>query len=491
MAGRRVPRVLHALALAGALALVLGVTYAPHALLPGSPVDDENAPGLLRLAQGYLARAELSLRGQVHERGFHTSVIMLQELTGLDWLALFRYLPAAWLALSALLLWAALRPWPGAPVAAALVAFVPTSVRFLGPAFLVPSAFGLAWVAATLLLAPRAARSPKAAGALLLLVVWAFFVHLLLGFAALLVLLCALPFVRGDRRSVALLALVALVPVLALSQAFADDVGTESERIGALPTDLTIFDQVGLPFILLWAVGCAVVALRPPAQAQLAVQAATLASLVAFTFIVLDLSLHLKLYALYDRWHQPWALLATVPVAGALVTGGQAVVDEALTWLRARGIARRAPSRAVAGALCVAGLLLVTQPAIAAHIDARYYHVINDKDWEAYTWAAEHVNGTYGVFLSDPWKSVVFAAVSGKEPFTYLAPGAPPVNGPDYAAYRRNHHNDSLWLVERDVSVVIDPVAADGPGFAPTGPMTYQLGWDDAKDLASLRAKGG
>jgi hypothetical protein len=526
------PRVrsgLEALALLGVLGLVASVAYLPHAdsftndpgegpagwllaktygrwVVRGTTDDyehtvhvDENIhwammgaiqrAGTLRhpdeLGGGATRDVILSLRGLVHERGFHVALVSLQSLTGIAWQDLFRWLPALWAATTAWAVWAALRPWPGAWLAAPLVALVPTSARFLGPGFLVPIGFGLAWVAVALLLAPVAAARGRTTALLLLVVGWAFFIHLIAGFAAALVLACALPFARGERRGLAVLSAAGLAPVVWLFQAFQHDFDRELSKLGTLPNDLTIFDQLGLPILALWGVGCALAALRPPKVARLAVQAATLASVVAFAFIALNLALDLRLYALYDRWHQLFALLAAIPVAHAALTFG-----EALATLGATVGAGRLRVPQAQGLAVVLGVVLLAGAAdagLAGHLREPYYHVLDDADWEAFTWAAANVNGTHEVFLAHPWKATIFAAMTGKQPHTYLLPGAPPERGEDYAEFLVARRGDAAWLAERDISLVLDPAAGESEDLSSPRPGVALLAWPHAQELHDLR----
>lgn len=441
----------------------------------------------------------LSLRGLVHERGFHVALVTFQQLTGMPWLEVFRFLPALWMGATATLLWAALRPWPGALLAAGLLALVPTSARLLGPGFLVPIGFGLAWMVAVLLLLPEATRRGRTAGLLLLVVVWAFFIHLIAGFAALLVVLCALPFAHGTRKGMAQLAAAAFLPMLALYHAFESDIGVETARLEFLPLDFTVFDHVGVPFLALWVAGCALAVLRPPTRQRLPILAATLASLVALSFIIVNVALELRLYALYDRWHQPWAVLACVPVAFALWRAAEAGA-RGLGWLAARLPARllqRAGARssghpAFAVGLAVLAFVAASDAGIARHIDEPYYHVLNDADWEAFTWAAANVNSSYEVFLAHPWKAPVLSALTGKQPLTWLSPGAPPVRGEDWDAYVQGRYADGMWLVGEEVSLVVTPpLLPASPEYPITGPGTAQLHWDYAQELASIRDARG
>lgn len=531
-------RAVEAAGLAAVLAFVAAVAYLPHADTFSHP--PEPGPNAARLAAAYwswlaersvddyrypvhvdenvhwvamanLQRADglrhgglyfslgedaapLSLTGLVHERGFHVAVVAFQELTGVPWLEVIRFLPSAMLALTATLVWVGLRPWPGALPAAALVAFIPTTARFLGPGFLVPIGFGLAWVAAVLLVVPRMAGGGRGAGLLALLTGWAFFIHLIAGAAMLLVTLCALPFARGSRRGLASLVAVGVLPPLLLGPVFLDELQAEVEVGSFLPNDLTVFDHLGPPLLGLWAVGCALVALRPPPEpVRRAVGTATIASIVVLGFVTLNLAGELRLYALYDRWHQVFALLLVVPAAHALVVLASAAAGLGDRLYRAgwRRSLPRGRATALAAMVGLAAFAGATDTGLGHHLGEPYYHVLDDRDWTAFTWAAANVNGTYEVFLTHPWKAPVLSALTGQQPYAFLSPGYPPIRGEEYERYLRDAWRDPLWLVERDISHVADPVLPASAAFEHRGPDNALLSWRLAQELAELRALEG
>lgn len=433
----------------------------------------------------------LDLRGLVHERGFHVALAYLQTMTGLPWHELFRFLPALWAAVTALVLWAALRPSLAAWPAAAFAALVPTSARFLGPGFLVPIGLGLAWIAAVLLLTPHVAKRPRAAPLLLVVLLWGFFVHLMVGIAGLLLVLCTLPFVKGTRKGMAVLAGTALLPIVALSQVFADDVGREASILQTLPLDFAVYDQLGVPFLLLWGLGAALVAARPPLAGGVAVRAATLASIAVFVIMLVNILGNLGLYALYDRWHQVFALLACVPAGHGLAVLAEEALALLRRWSPARSALRPTPAALPSAALAVlllAGVVASADEGLRYHIGQPYYHVLDDDDWAAYVWVAGNVGPDYEVFLAHPWKAPILAALTGMEPYTYLSPGSPPFRGEVYDAYVAGQLG-SVGLVQRDISLVV--VFGDlgpGPEFVRIHPRVWALDPALARELAQLRA---
>lgn len=486
----------------------------------------------------------LSLRGLVHETGFWVAFAQFQEMTGIEWLQLVRFAPMMFAMVTASLVWAAMRPSPAAPLAAAFVALVPTSARFLGIGFFVPIGISLAWVAAALLLSRHAFAHPRFFLFALLLGSWAFFVHLIGGFAFLLVVgAAALVSWRGNRSRTVLLGAGVALPFLAFFDAFRDSFQVEIEKLGRHPLDFTVFDQLGLPVLVLWVLGTGLVLLVPPrGRLQVPLFAATAVSIVALGFITLNVALDLRAYALYDRWHPIFALTAAVPVSWALYSmwrGVRLLVEAAwaAVWARRRllrsgrsggasqeevpattgavssGVPAASPVALVMGpgarakevsrlprgapsVLAVAGLLVmvsafgfVTAPGLAAHLDEPYYHVMDDEMWVAFQ-VAKDLPEEYEVFLTEPWRAPVFTAVSGKHPHTWLNPGSPPVRGEDYAAYLNGGYEDGVWLVSRDISVVIDRQAPTDPAFETIAPNVHVLDPESAKALYDARRGG-
>ncbi len=441
--------------------------------------------------------ASQGLRGLVHESGFWLAFAQFQDMTGVPWLKLIQFAPMLFAGLTASLVWAALRPHPMAPLAAAFVALIPTTPRFLGIGFFVPIGIGLAWVAASLLLAQHAYRDPRYLILTLIMGAWAFFIHLIAGFAFVLVVTAAsLPLWRENRGRTLFVAAGVALPFFAFYDRFQVDFGSEIERMGTLPIDFTVFDQLGVPFLLIWALGTTILITEPPrGPARVPAFAAALGSLVAIAFIVLNLAFDLQRYVLYDRWHQVFALLAVVPVAYAIYMGWRALrflVVKTHGWIAARK-GHGAPGERSAFVYAAVGLLVVvsafgvvTSSAIGYHLDEPYYRVLNDDDWEAYNHAAS-LGPEYQVYLTHPWKAPAFNAITGKQPYAWLDPGSPPKNGADYEAYRSTRHADGIWLVERDITLVLDPVAPRDPAYETIAPGVHVLDGGLARDLYGAR----
>jgi hypothetical protein len=78
-----------------------------------------------------------------YEAGYHILLVELHALTGLDWFQLFRWLPPVFFTVTVLLTYLVGQRFGCGLESAFLATMVPTTIRFLGPAFGVPVALGM------------------------------------------------------------------------------------------------------------------------------------------------------------------------------------------------------------------------------------------------------------------------------------------------------------------------------------------------------------
>lgn len=431
-----------------------------------------------------------SLRGAVHERGFQLILAQVQSITGVPYFHLFQFLPALWLTFTAFGVYAMLRPHAAAIPAAAFVGLIPTTVRFLGPSFLVPIGFVLAWIPAALILSPFAHRRVGTAFVLAALVTWAFFIHLIGGFAAVgLLAIAGFSSVREERRSALLLLLTAVLPVLWLYRAFASGVEGELQREEGLPIDFTIFDGFGVSALVAWVFSLPLFVYARPVRGRLPLNTFALGSVLVFAMIILSTAADLNRYATYARWHPIFFLLAAVPL-GYLVAVAAGVVRVALLRIRSsnRLLAGARRTLPVASALLLA--FAVVNGGVSGHLREQYYHVIDAGDWERFEWIAQNVGPEYEVFLVHPWKAPVLSAMSGKEPHTFLAPGAPPARGEDYDRFVETGQTAEFFILN-DVTLVLSTRKPPHDFFVQLGPDVWGVKPEIAREIAAIRAEEG
>lgn len=459
-----------------------------HWVLAANVQRDQHLFQVFPVGESKSQDALLSLRGAVHERGFHLILAEAQALTGVPFQYLFLYLPAAWLAFTAFCLYALLRPHPAALPAAAFVGLIPTTARFLGPAFLVPIGFVLAWLPVVLILAEPAKRHLGAAALLLVATAWAFFVHLIGGFAAVgLLALSAVFTAPRERRSALLLLIVALAPALWIYRAFAADVQAELQREEGLPIDFTIFDGWGVAALFGWTLAMPFIVFRHQWIARTPLLALSAASAASLALIISSVAFDLNRYATYARWHPVFFLTAAVPLGYGVALLMRAVRD-ALAHLPGPGRLIRPTSAALAGATGLLAASLLGAPGVAGHMTEGYYHVIDDEDWARFTWIAANVGPDYEVFLAHPWKAMILTAVSGKEPHAVLAPGAPPVRGEDYLRFAQTGGSLEFFVLN-DITLVISTGKPPFDEFVELAPGVWGLKPEIAHEIAMIRAE--
>lgn len=264
----------------------------------------------------------------------------------------------------------------------------------------------------------------------------------------------------------AAIAVGAALPMVWLYEAFFEEILAEVQRVGSLPLDVTVWAHIGVFFLAAWVVGLGLVAYRSSGRGSLPVRAASLLSAVLFGLLLANFLWLGPRLATYDRFHQPFLLVAAVPVAYVLVEAARGVGRGAVWALgkaRERWGEDRAGLEGVDGALRVAvvvgvvGVLFVglASSALSAALNEPYYRVVDQEDWDRFRWVEDNVGEDHEVFLAHPWKAPVLAAMTGMQPYTWLSPGSPPVNGEAYVGYLQGTGNDTAWLIEREVSVVV------------------------------------
>ena len=420
------------------------------------------------------------LRGHVHERGFQAGLAQWSLLSGGTLAMPFVWGPALWAAYLAALVWLALGRGVAGLAGAAGLVILPTDVLHMGAGFLVPIAFGLAWVVAAMLAAQRM-RGGRRVLALLLLVTGAFFIHLVAGAASIVAALCgaaALP-LRWRRRLA--LALATLLPLVWIGPAVVAEVLPQLGQPAGHPVDRGVFVRMGIVPWLLAALGCAAAFARtrpkqdapsaplapPPAVPDPGARAWALLLVAMLAVVVSSLVTGRTSLATYYRAIHPLmlALAATTGVGvAALVRWVQAVPDAASRATTRRPRPRMHVAVAAVALLLLAGALL---PAVAAHLATPYYHVHDERTWQRGQVLAAHARDG-DVFLSEPWQAMAIHAMSGATPWTVLRPGGPPERGGDWDYYVRTQGASEAWLRERGIRWVV----ADQPPNAPHDPVS-------------------
>jgi hypothetical protein len=395
-------------------------------------------------AQRTLEERELSFEDPVsarrainrhHEAGFHTLLASVKATTELPWTVIFRYFPSIFFCVTVFLAYLFGRRAGHGVESAMLVALVPTTLRVLGPAFLVPMAMGLLLLPTVLFVIQRFGFTIRSSFLLWLLLLFLFTAHPVSGLLLSLVVGISLVLFLGHAVRSGLLSLrMTLVALLGLAATVSlvtawqlPLIRSQSGRIEDLTND------PGLPVILGEIYGL-------------------------YGFLPLGLFV-LGVFLLLGRRH--WAANALVGSAIALlllhylyarqIFGDQTVADRgmlmlitlmglvggyALAEVRRLGpslarVLHRPPAwgYALARLATVSLLVLAIAQALPQRQEERYYHIISDPVYRDALWVRDYVETPrplYKVVLH-PAYGIAFAPLSGR---TVLASSSDPFSDP-------------------------------------------------------------
>ena len=415
--------------------------------------------GEVRVAHPYTGAAQqeptFTVSGLRSERGWQVAIVQFHQVTAIPFPTLAHFLPALWAAYLGLTLWLLLRPAPGAVASAAFTALLPTTLRFLGVGFLVPSAFGLPWILAVMVVVHRG-RGPGRIVALALLVTSGFFIHIVPGTVALVGgLVTALLRRAGWGERLGLVAAM-LLPLVWLLPSMWGDAEAAVKALNDLPFEQGIFHSIGTPLAAAAVAGTAWAWFQRD-ERTVPHRALSIIALGAAASMSWSIDQAHSNDATYGRL-VPVLFLALAAVAG-LGIGVPA------SWIGA-GLRRWTPAWgavAVGSLLVTAGVVAGVMTPLQAHLREPYYRVFDGPSWAAAEDFAAGSAGPDDVFLSHPWRAPLLNAMTGARPWTYLLPGSPPVNGADYDDYMVTSGADRTWLESRGITYVVGGVPPNAP----------------------------
>jgi hypothetical protein len=337
------------------------------------------------------------------EVNYHLLLAMLRQVSGIDWLILFRFGAALVFMLTVLAVYVLCRKEGYGLEAAFFTCLIPTTIGLMGPAFMVPVALGLVFIPLSLFIAFRVKSWP---GYLLLFLIACFLWLLHPPTAAVLYIVIA-PYIllnlKGNWRHSTGLSAALLVPLLMalpwLWSKLLPALG-KLQLSQPLPSHVDIPALLGmlgvLPLILCF-IGCIVIARRGDRQGYGLILGL---ALLLITGLV-PLWFQYGMYILYLR-----SLHTALLLIGLLAGAG-------LLWVKS--------IKTPAGNLfCAAAVVAVLAMALPAHLDYPYYHIIDDEDYRAFTWIKENIEADDYPAIVDPWKGSAFTALTGMNVLRYI-----------------------------------------------------------------------
>jgi hypothetical protein len=433
-------------------------------------VEEASAIGMNNPFTGGAAGSSQSL-----EAGFDLLWAIVQQVTGISWLVLFRYFPAVIFMITVLSVYILGRREGFGWEAALCTCFVLTTVRFLGPGFMVPVALGLLFIPLSLFLVFnfRGWRS------YILLFIFASLLVSAHAYTAFALIIILAPFIilnlkKDFRHSLGIiLALVVpfLIPVLLgwflwgrniLLSKLGAFFTAQPSLGGELPYILQVPYIYGYLPTFLFIVGIFMMARRGKLKDYSLIIAPVLFLLLIGLFVYFQRGIPV----LYDR-----SYLYIMLIMG--VVGGYGL------W-KIRSI--RLPeklkpaflSRNLGAFLCLILLIPTLFFSLRTHLDTQYYHTIQEYDYEAFVWIEENIGDEYDKAILDPWQATAFTAITGKKVYSHITAR---LSQTDLRAYKffERHCDDTAFLRKNNVSIVYTRLTCDNPDLVQVREDIYLL----------------
>ena len=410
------------------------------------------------------------------EVGYHLLLGVIRLITDISWLNLFRFLPSFIFAMLAFQAYAFGRERGFGLGAAFLVCLIPTTIRFLGPAFLVPVSLGLTFIPLALFILHRLMSDIRGPALLLLMLFALLFLHppTMAAISAIVIihLIYALfgeQKARSRLRNVALIfGFFGLIFILIFfwAPASLDFVVSEAldpERHLQLPPIFGALPQYGFIPMALSVIGLGVLFYEKKRE-DLAVITA-LFGLLAFQQLYPNFYLGPDI--IYERgWLYIFALMALV---------GAAALPAVRGWIKA--MLKKWPRLAHGIAISIIGTLLVAALGLSlrSHFSEYYYHVIDDEMYQEFRWIGEYVPPSYQIGILDTYQAWPFAAITGK--YAYTAEVAPNFHDKGRRAmeFLETGAKDTLWLRKERIEIIYTSEVVANTELIKVNNSTYLL----------------
>ena len=428
----------------------------------------------------------------IHERGYHTFIGTWQEISGIPWIWLFIIFPSLTFCFIILAVYIFAQRKGYGLEAALLTMLVPTTLTFLGPGFVVPIAFSLIFLPISLWLIHNF-KDKKAYFILAVIFCSLIIIHergcAAIGMA---VIATSLLTIKEDwKHSVKTIVTIAAPVIIALILYYPilQEIGLEPSPYEWIMDSYKIY---GYGAIALFLVGTGIMAFKWNKKDYGLLAAMLIYLLVIFLRVKMDIGI----FTLSARWSLFLLLMMSI-------IGGYGLN---WIWKNAKNIFSSIKKIKISKysvpltSLIVALIVLLTVvPSISAHLDKDkysyilcYYHVIDDRDYDAFIWIRDNVNDSYkrGIVEqgSDPsspksWRGIAFTPITGKYVYNWFHPGGPPPYFDKTKEFFNKNCNDTQFLIDNEISIVYSNRPVNNPDLIQTEmENVYLLNWELMKN---------
>ena len=389
--------------------------------------------------------------------GFHIFWAMFQQVSGIPWVELFRYFPSIIFMLTVLAVHILANREGYGLEAAFFTCLIPTTGGLLGPAFMVPMALGLLFIPLSLFLAFNIKTWAS------YLLIFLFTCFLLLSHVTTAIILCIvlLPYAlisikSNTRHSIGILIALLIPFVLPFPWIFK----LLAQNAGQLLTPQFISPYVELP-ALLWKYGFlpvilsflgTVVLITKGGRKNLGlVLGLALLIIIMLVFIVF----HYGLSTVYERGLTTVLLILSITAGAGLFCLRNLRLPAKFLEKHQSILFRQASTIA-----CVFLVVVMLAVAIPTRLSATFYYMIDDDDYQVFSWIKDNIGAEYTAALVDPWKATAFSAITGKKVQHRIWTNQEPVDDRIYS-YLKSGCQDSTFLRDNKVSFVYNQLQCD------------------------------
>ena len=409
------------------------------------------------------------------EVGFHLFWVIFQQVTDIPWLIVYKYFPAIIFMITVLSVYILGRREGFSWKAALCTCFVPTTLRFLGPAFLVPVALGLLFIPLSLFIAFNFRNWQS----YVVIFVFTCFLVSAHAYTAVGLIIVLTPYIvlnlrKNFRHSLGIffaLVIPFLGPLLgkfhvALLHMLGAFITPQPPPGPELPYITQVPHIYGYLPILLFAIGTFLLAKR----GRLKDYSLLIVPLLFVMLIGWFFNLHRGIQTMYSRSFLYLMLMMGV-VAGY---GLRRIRDIRLPEKIAARLRPAFISRNAGNILCLILLIPTMFLSVRSHLDTPYYHMIDTQAYEAFVWVRENIGDEYDKAILDPWKATAFTAISGKKVHSRIH-AAPHEREMKAYSFLRQGCRDTAFLKQNGISIVYTRWGCNNPDLVEVRKHVYLL----------------
>jgi len=408
------------------------------------------------------------------ETGYYLWLGNLLLSTGSHWLLLSRLMPAVVLGIIAFVAYAWGRKWGFGLEAALFTTFIHTTIRFLGPAFLVPVTLGLVFFPLCLILLDKLEQDWRPLPLIMLSLASLFLIHgttaVALGFVLVVYLVFYLTLSKSPRQQLLpALSCLLLIPVSALAiylwnrpfvtKQIADIMSAEHLPMPPIPIPLL---QLGYIMLALVILGFGFLLARGGWR--------NYALIIPTVILLFFVQFYRQWFyvgpdILYERgWLYVMLLMALIAGYG-------------LSQLRQLGL--EFFKRWRWGALLIYLLLAVVVAfSLVQRMDGyakeRYYHAIDVPTYHDFVWIGEELPQS-SVALLNPYVAWSFVPITGKYVYTAKASPWGVEEAAEIRKFMAEGAPDTSWLEERNIDLIYSPYPLQNPDLVEVRDKVYIL----------------